>query len=160
MRRIALGPPPAAPTVGALVVAGCGGGSNRGGGSSCGPTHTSRLVRAETVSTGPTPVGTVLVGGRGRTLDLFEMNKGHGQRLRWSVRQRLAAATTSDKGTVTKGLSPAELGAIKRSEGKAGLTYAGHPLYPSPGDKQRRHVNAPPVVSPAQTPPRQARSLR
>jgi predicted lipoprotein with Yx(FWY)xxD motif len=128
-RRLALGLLPAAL---ALAAAGCGTGSSSG---TTGPTGARPAATPATasVATGRTKLGTVLVDGKGRTLYLFEKDKGSASSC-YGACASVWPPLTSAKGVATGGLPAAKLGATKRTDGTTEVTYAGHPLYTYAGD--------------------------
>jgi predicted lipoprotein with Yx(FWY)xxD motif len=136
-RPLAIAAAPAALAGLALIAAGCGG----GGGSQAGTTGpgyaaagTARTARAATVSTGHTKLGTVLVDGQGRTLYLFEKDKGVASSCSGACASIWPPLTTAAKSVAGRGLSVVKLGSVKRPDGKTEVTYAGHPLYTYAGD--------------------------
>lgn len=128
-RRIAFGLLPAAV---ALAAAGCGTSSYSGtsGAAAARPAATSATA---SVATGRTTLGTVLVDGRGRTLYLFEKDKGATSSC-YGACASVWPPLTSAKGVAAGGLPAARLGATKRTDGTTEITYAGHPLYTYAGD--------------------------
>lgn len=126
----------------AVVVAGCGGSSSgtAASGSSYGTATPAPKTASGTVSTRETKLGRILVDASGRTLYLFEKDKGATSTCNGacaSIWPPLAAGNAK-AGT---GVTAADLGTTKRSDGKTEITYAGHPLYTyasdqKPGDVQ------------------------
>jgi len=122
-----------APATVALVIAGCGGGS--------GTTHTSGKNasgnapaatgggNAATVSLSNLNVGNALVDGQGRTLYLFEADKGAMSTCNGACASIWPPDTTSAKPKAGPGVDAAKLGTTKRSNGTLEVTYNGHPLY-------------------------------
>ena len=127
-RRIALGLLPAAV---ALAAAGCGTSSYSG--TSARPPRPAATSATASVATGRTTLGTVLVDGRGRTLYLFEKDKGATSSC-YGACASVWPPLTSAKGVAAGGLPAARLGATKRTDGTTEITYAGHPLYTYAGD--------------------------
>jgi len=117
-----------APALAALVVAGCG-----GGGSGSGSTQQSKAATgsgsAATVSLRKLNVGTALVDGQGRTLYLFEADKGPMSTCNGACASLWPPDTTSGKPKAGPGVDAAKLGTTKRSDGTLEVTYDGHPLY-------------------------------
>jgi predicted lipoprotein with Yx(FWY)xxD motif len=134
-RRLALGLLPAAL---ALAAAGCGTGSYSGtkAATSADPAAQSA---AASVATGATKLGTVLVDGKGRTLYLFEKDKG-GASSCYGACASIWPPLTSAAGVAAGGLPAAKLGATKRKDGTTEVTYAGHPLYTYAGDAKPGQV--------------------
>jgi predicted lipoprotein with Yx(FWY)xxD motif len=121
----------------AVVVAGCGGSSPgaAAGGSGYGTTTAAPKTAAGTVGTRQTKLGQVLVDANGRTLYLFEKDKGAMSTCNGacaSIWPPLAAG----KAKAGTGVTAADLGTTKRSDGKTEITYAGHPLYTYAGDQK------------------------
>jgi predicted lipoprotein with Yx(FWY)xxD motif len=120
---------------GALVLAACG--SSRGSGTSSTATATPRPSSSSTapvVTTKKTSIGTFLVGPSGRTLYLWEADKGS----KSTCNGACAAAWPPLKASATpkagSGVNMSLLGTSKRSDGSTEVTYAGHPLYYFAGD--------------------------
>jgi len=115
-----------APALAALVVAGCGGGGS-------GSTQQSKAATgsggAATVSLRKLNVGTALVDGQGRTLYLFEADKGPMSTCNGACASLWPPDTTSGKPKAGPGVDAAKLGTTKRSDGTLEVTYDGHPLY-------------------------------
>ncbi len=115
----------------ALVVAACGGGS--GGVYGSGSTAASSSGKGS-VALASTKLGKVLVDGNGRTLYLFEADKGAMSTCDGACASAWPPLTTSGKPTAGTGIAAAKLGTAKRADGTTGVTYAGHPLYTFAGD--------------------------
>src|SRR5215213_1411106 len=115
----------------ALAVAACGGssGGGYGGGSSA-----SKSGGKGSVALAGTKLGKVLVDGNGRTLYLFEADKGTMSRCDGACASAWPPLTTSGKPTAGTGVVAAKLGTAKRADGTTGVTYDGHPLYTYAGD--------------------------
>jgi predicted lipoprotein with Yx(FWY)xxD motif len=135
----------------ALVVAGCGGGgssssgqsSSAQGGSGASSASQSRYGAPSPApaSTGPasvslrsTKLGKILVDGQGRTLYLFQADKGTTSKCSGACTGIWPPLTTKGKPMAGSGLQAAKLGTARRSDGKLGVTYNGHPLYTYAGD--------------------------
>src|SRR3954453_2388012 len=136
-RQLAFILPPAALTGIALIAAGCGGTSHAaasGGSGNAYGAATPAAKKAATVSTRSTSLGKVLVDGRGRTLSLFEKDKGTTSSCAGACASGWPPLSTTGK-AAARGAAPAgNLGSTKRSNGTTQLTYAGHPLYTYAGD--------------------------
>jgi len=118
-----------APALAAFVVAGCG-----GGGSSTQQSNTQSKAptasgAAATVSLRKLNVGNALVDSQGRTLYLFEADKGPMSTCNGACASLWPPDTTSAKPKAGPGVDPAKLGTTKRSDGRLEVTYNGHPLY-------------------------------
>jgi len=122
----------------ALVIAGCGSGSDssssNGGGSAynmpqSGSSTSSAAATGPSVTLKKISAGTALVDGQGRTLYLFEADKGTMSNCSGACASIWPPATAGGKPTAGPGVDAAKLGTTKRSDGMTELTYAGHPLY-------------------------------
>jgi len=119
-----------APALAALVVAGCGGGSS----SSTQQSNTQSKAAAPsgaatTVSLRKLNVGNALVDSQGRTLYLFEADKGPMSTCNGACASLWPPDMTSGKPKAGPGVDAAKLGTTKRSDGTLEVTYNGHPLY-------------------------------
>jgi predicted lipoprotein with Yx(FWY)xxD motif len=108
------------PVVAALVIAGCGGGSS---GKATAGGHDA------TVSLKKLNVGTALVDRQGRTLYLFEADKGSKSTCNGACASIWPPDITAGKPMAGPGVDAAKLGTTKRSDGTLEVTYNGHPLY-------------------------------
>ena len=115
----------------AFAVAACGGSS--GGGYGGGSTASSSSGKGS-VALASTKLGKVLVDGSGRTLYLFEADKGAMSKCDGACASAWPPLTTSGKPSVGAGVVAAKLGTAKRADGTTGVTYDGHPLYTYAGD--------------------------
>ncbi|MFL5975348.1 MAG: hypothetical protein ACJ76G_09445 [Solirubrobacterales bacterium] len=128
-----------APAATALVIAGCGGGgsgnaqpSNASGGAPAAAsdkTDNAGAAAGASVGLKKLKVGTALVDGQGRTLYLFEADKGSTSTCGGACASLWPPATTSGKPTAGSGVDATKLGTTKRSDGTLEVTYNGHPLY-------------------------------
>jgi predicted lipoprotein with Yx(FWY)xxD motif len=119
------------------AAAGCGGGgsggsggSNYGGGSSttsAAPTGGTSGQTIKTASVGN--LGPILVDGAGRTVYLFEKDKGNESSCSGSCAAVWPPVTTSVKPRPGSGADASKLNTTKRSDGTTEVSYAGHPLY-------------------------------
>jgi predicted lipoprotein with Yx(FWY)xxD motif len=127
-----------APVAAALVIAGCGG----GGGGGYGATTTQKTGAASaTLRLAGLEPGKALVDGQGRTLYLFEADKGATSACSGACASIWPPVTTAAKPTAGPGLTAAKLGTTKRSDGKLQVTYDGHPLYRYAADGKPGDVN-------------------
>jgi predicted lipoprotein with Yx(FWY)xxD motif len=144
-RRLAIAAGPAALAGIALVAAGCGGGGSGTGtaGTAYAPAAnaTARSAAAPALRTAHTTLGTVLVDGHGRTVYLFEKDKGMSSSCTGACASIWPPVTAAGTKAPGGGLTAAKLGAIKRADGKTEVTYAGHPLYTYAGDTKPGDVN-------------------
>ena len=115
----------------AFAVAACGGSS--GGGYGGGSTASSSSGKGS-VALASTKLGKVLVDGSGRTLYLFEADKGEMSKCDGACASAWPPLTTSGKPTAGADVVAAKLGTAKRADGTTGVTYDGHPLYTYAGD--------------------------
>jgi predicted lipoprotein with Yx(FWY)xxD motif len=115
----------------ALAVAACGSSS---GGAYGGGSTASKSSGKGSVALASTKLGKVLVDGSGRTLYLFEADKGTMSMCDGACASAWPPLTTSGKPTAGAGVVAAKLGTAKRADGTTGVTYAGHPLYTYAGD--------------------------
>jgi predicted lipoprotein with Yx(FWY)xxD motif len=126
----------AAPAL-AVIAAGCGGSFQPGaasGGPAYGASKPASGPAAATVATARTKLGTVLVDAHGRTLYLFEKDKGTASSCYGACASVWPPLTTASKVMAGTGVAAAKLGSAKRSDGKTAVTYGGHPLYTYAGD--------------------------
>jgi predicted lipoprotein with Yx(FWY)xxD motif len=131
-----------APVAVALAVAGCGGG---GGDNNKTPAKPAAASGATLRVAGIEP-GKALVDDQGRTLYLFEADKGDESTCNGACASIWPPETATGKATVGAGLAAAKVGTTKRSDGSAQLTYNGHPLYryaadSKPGDANGQGLN-------------------
>jgi predicted lipoprotein with Yx(FWY)xxD motif len=121
----------------ALAVAGCGGGS---GGAPAGPYGASDRAPAAagsgtaSVSLAQSDLGEILVDGQGRTLYLFEADKGTTSTCGGACASAWPPLTTDDQPVAGPGVSASKLGTTTRGDGTTEVTYNGHPLYTYAGD--------------------------
>jgi predicted lipoprotein with Yx(FWY)xxD motif len=97
-------------------------------------------ARATSVGTARTGLGRIAVDARGRTLYLFEKDRGH------SACSGLCTTywpplLTRGKPVAMAGVKQSLLGTIRRSDGRRQVTLAGHPLYRFSGDSRRGQTN-------------------
>jgi predicted lipoprotein with Yx(FWY)xxD motif len=126
-------------TAAAVAVAGCGGGGSDSAASdpyggavkAQAPAKTSGTA---SVSLAKTDLGSILTDGQGRTLYLFEADKGAKSACDGACASLWPPLTTGAKPKAGSGISAAKLGTTKRGDGSAEVTYNGHPLYTYAGD--------------------------
>ncbi|GAA1818088.1 hypothetical protein [Actinomadura chokoriensis] len=119
------------------AAAGCGGGGSGGSGSggygggssttSAAPTGGTSGQTIKTASVGS--LGPILVDGAGRTVYLFEKDKGNQSSCSGSCASVWPPVTTSVKPQPGSGADASKLSTTKRSDGTTEVSYAGHPLY-------------------------------
>jgi predicted lipoprotein with Yx(FWY)xxD motif len=123
-----------APAAVAVVVAGCGGGGSSSGAAAHGSAGGGSTSAGATVAIRRTSLGKVLVDAQGRTLYLFEKDRSPASTCYGACASIWPPLTTGGKAVAATGVTAAKLGSSKRSDGKAEVTYAGHPLYTYAGD--------------------------
>ena len=139
-KRMSFGIPVAVAGV-ALVAAGCGSAGAGSAGSSSGyapapaPMSSSGAAsaRADTVATRRTGLGNVLVDSQGRTLYLFEKDRGMTSACSGACAS-IWPPLTGTNAMAGAGLSAPKLNVAKQPGGSSDVTYAGHPLYTYVGD--------------------------
>jgi predicted lipoprotein with Yx(FWY)xxD motif len=121
----------------AVAVAGCGGGGGGGGaygGSSAAAAAKPSSGGGPSVKLASTKLGKVLVDAQGRTLYLFEADKGTKSACDGACASVWPPLTAKGKPTAGAGLTASMLGTTKRADGTTEVTYNGHPLYTYVGD--------------------------
>jgi predicted lipoprotein with Yx(FWY)xxD motif len=121
MRRSLFG---AAAIAGAVTVVAIA--SSGAAGDSPAPSVTRSAAAVELTNT---KLGKVLADGSGRTLYLFEKDKGAKSTCFGACASAWPPLTTNGKPTAIKGVSASKLGTINRGNGVKQVTYNGHPLY-------------------------------
>ena len=91
-------------------------------------------------------LGPILVDGSGRTLYLFEADKGAMSTCYSSCASYWPPVLTNGSPQAGAGANASLLGTTKRTDGTVEVTYAGHPLYQvvtdhNPGDATGQAVN-------------------
>src|SRR4051812_33656635 len=119
----------------ALALAGCGGSSD--GSASAAKAASAPTTPPATVATRKTPLGTVLVDAQGRTLYLFEKDKGGTSSCYGGCAAAWPPLTTGAGPKAAGGARADQLGSAKRTDGTRIVTYGGHPLYTYVGDAGR-----------------------
>jgi len=138
MKRSLLG---LAPAVVAIAIAGCGGGSNNHSGNDATAPAGAKPAAATpaastTVAVGKTNLGRILVDARGRSLYLFEQDKGMASTCYGACASIWPPLTVSGSPKAADGIAASKLGTTRRKDGKAEVTYNGHPLYYYAGDQK------------------------
>lgn len=116
-------------------VAGCGGGSD-----TATPTTASGSPATIGVANGG-DLGDILVNSQGRTLYLFLKDSGTKSECTGACAVNWPPLRTSGKPTEGNGANASLVGTTSRPDGKAQLTYNGHPLYLFSGDKEAGDTN-------------------
>jgi predicted lipoprotein with Yx(FWY)xxD motif len=134
----------------ALAVAGCGGSSGGQHASAYGApsptkaatsapaygaTASSNGSAAASVTLANSNLGKILVDSHGRTLYLFQADKGTASTCNGACASAWPPLTTKGKPIAGPGLSGSKLGTTTRSDGTTEVTYNGHPLYTFVGDR-------------------------
>jgi predicted lipoprotein with Yx(FWY)xxD motif len=112
----------------ALVTAACGGASTYGSGGGNAPA-TAAAPASASANVGQSSLGHIIVDGQGRTLYLFEKDKGTASSCYGSCASIWPPALASGTPMAGTGANAALLGVTRRTDGGMQLTYAGHPLY-------------------------------
>jgi predicted lipoprotein with Yx(FWY)xxD motif len=118
----------------ALLAAGCGGGSSTSTSNESTAKTSASTASGATVGTKKTGLGTILVDSTGRTLYLFEKDKGDKSSCSGACASAWPPSTASAKPKPVAGVNAAMLGTTVRSDGTKQATYNGHPLYTYAGD--------------------------
>ena len=116
------------------VASGGGGGGGAYGGSPSSATAPSSGGGGPSVKLATTKLGKVLVDARGRTLYLFEADKGTKSACGGACASVWPPLTITGHPTAGPGVTASKLGTTKRSDGATEVTYNGHPLYTYAGD--------------------------
>jgi predicted lipoprotein with Yx(FWY)xxD motif len=137
MKRSLLG---LAPVVVAIAIAGCGGSNSHSGTSTAAQAAANSGTRApaasDTLAVRNTKLGRILVDSRGRSLYLFEQDKGTTSTCYGACASLWPPLTVSGSPKVAAGIVASKLGTTKRKDGHSELTYNGHPLYYYAGDQK------------------------
>ena len=128
----------------AFVAAACGGGtssygssaSTSAGGSTGAANPPGSPAPSATVGTRTTPLGQILVDANGRTLYLFEADKGMTSSCNDSCAAVWPPLTATGPLTAGPGVSQSLLATTTRKDGSMEVVYNGHPLYYFVSDKQ------------------------
>jgi predicted lipoprotein with Yx(FWY)xxD motif len=87
------------------------------------------LASGTTVKAHSSSLGKIIVNSQGRTLYLFEKDKGSHSACYGQCAKFWPPLITSGKPTAAAGVKASLLGTTRRSNGSMQVTYAGHPLY-------------------------------
>lgn len=131
------------PLIAALAVAACGGSTSTGGSSS--PSAPAAATATVSVATNA-KLGQILVDGNGRTLYLFEADKGPSSTCYGDCATYWPPLLTGGAPMAGAGVNAPMLGTTKRTDGTTEVTYGSHPLYyvvtdHNPGDATGQAVN-------------------
>lgn len=130
------------PLIAVLAVAACGGST-----PSASNTPSAPAAATATVSVAMNAkLGQILVDGNGRTLYLFEADKGSSSTCYGACATYWPPLLTGGSPAAGTGVNASLLGTSKRTDGTTEVTYAGHPLYyvvtdHNPGDASGQAVN-------------------
>ena len=123
----------------ALVTAACSSGySKPAGASGSTPSYSapSGQSTGAMVAVASSPLGQLLVDGSGRTLYLFEADTSSSSTCYGPCAQAWPPLLTKGSPSAGTGANAADLGTTTRNDGKAEVTYHGHPLYYYVGDSK------------------------
>jgi predicted lipoprotein with Yx(FWY)xxD motif len=112
-----------APVAAAVAIAGCGGGSKTQ------TTPAQGSSAGTVVSLHHSQLGTFLSDGKGRTLYLFEADRGVMSTCYSACASVWPPLTSTGAASAGAGVNASLLGSTKRKDGAAEVTYKGHPLY-------------------------------
>src|SRR4051794_40186402 len=119
----------------AIAAAGCGSGSSGGSYGGGGSSNASTPAKGGTsVGVANSNLGKILVDSQGKTLYLFEKDKGPKSTCDGACASAWPPVTTKGSPKAVDGVTGAKLGTTKRADGTTQVTYAGHPLYTYAGD--------------------------
>jgi predicted lipoprotein with Yx(FWY)xxD motif len=90
--------------------------------------------RTGTVATTSSPLGTILVDGRGRTLYVFEKDTRGKSACSSACAAEWPPLIARGEPTAAGGAQGSLLGTTRRGDGTRQVTYSGHPLYRFTGD--------------------------
>jgi predicted lipoprotein with Yx(FWY)xxD motif len=132
--------------LGALVIAGCGGGGSSSSGTETGASGAEGETVSETsgATIGTAEIaglGTVLVDSEGMTVYDFTVDKGTRSECYGGCESAWPPVTTNGKPTAGEGAMSSALGTTKRKDGTVQVIYEGHPLYTFVGDEGPGEAN-------------------
>jgi predicted lipoprotein with Yx(FWY)xxD motif len=122
--------------VAVVALAGCGG----GGSASPAPPKTAG-GRAATLGVGSVGLGKILVDSRAHTLYLFKKDSGTTSSCFGACAANWPPLRARGTPTVGSGAKASLVATTVRSDGKAQVTYNGHPLYRFSGDEKAGDTN-------------------
>jgi predicted lipoprotein with Yx(FWY)xxD motif len=130
------------PLIAVLAVAACGGSTSTGSRSASAPAAATATVSVAMNA----KFGQILVDGNGRTLYLFEADKGSSSSCYGDCATYWPPLLTGGAPVAGTGVNAPMLGTTKRTDGTTEVTYGGHPLYyvvtdHNPGDATGQAVN-------------------
>ena len=113
-----------------LLLAACGSSSKSSSSSTTtAPSPQASNGGAETIAVSTAKIGKVLTADEGRTVYLFEKDKGGKSSCYGACAQAWPPVLTTGKPKAGSGAEASKLDTAKRTDGKAQVTYYGHPLY-------------------------------
>jgi predicted lipoprotein with Yx(FWY)xxD motif len=121
-----------------LVLAACGAGGSSaygGGGYGAAPATPSAAGTAATVDLHDSKLGQIIVDAQGRTLYLFEADKGGKSNCDGPCAAAWPPYLSNGAPQAAMGASGGLVGTTKRVDGTTQVTYGGNPLYYFVGDK-------------------------
>jgi predicted lipoprotein with Yx(FWY)xxD motif len=126
-----------------LAVISCGGSGTQ---SATSPAPSTSVPAATVAVASNQKLGKILVDGNGRTLYLFEADKGTSSTCYGSCAAYWPPLLTGGAPVAGAGANSSLLGTTNRTDGTTEVTYAGHPLYyvvtdHNPGDATGQAVN-------------------
>ena len=125
----------------ALAVAGCGSGSGSNNASGTSAPPKTANGQSATVGVANENVGKILVDAQGRTLYLFERDSGTKSTCSGACAIEWPPLRATSKPTVGNGANASIVATSARSDGKAQVTYNGHPLYLFSADQKAGDTN-------------------
>ena len=118
----------------ALAVAACGSSSNASTSYGGYGAPAASSSGKGSVALASSKLGKILVDGKGRTLYLFEADKGTSSACSGACASAWPPLATTGKPAAGPGVTASKLGTTKRADGTTAVTYNGHPLYAFRGD--------------------------
>ncbi|MFD4762193.1 hypothetical protein ACFWOJ_25985 [Streptomyces sp. NPDC058439] len=113
-----------------------------GSSSPAAPASPSKTAAATaTVAAASSPLGTILVDGKGRTLYLWVADTTSKSNCSGECAKEWPPLTVSGEPVAGKGVKAGLLGTTKRGDGSREVTYNGHPLYYFAGDRKAGESN-------------------
>ena len=104
-------------------------------------------ARSATVKVAHSRLGKILVDSRGRSLYVLSADRTRKSTCFGACAQAWPPLRATRKPTVGTGLKASKVGTIKRSDGKAQVTYNGHPLYRFVKDTKAGQTNGQGIVA-------------
>jgi predicted lipoprotein with Yx(FWY)xxD motif len=130
------------PLIAVLAVAACGGSASTASSSPSAPAAATATVSVAMNG----KLGQILVDGNGRTLYLFEADKGSSSTCYGACATYWPPLLTGGAPMAGTGVNLSMLGTTRRTDGTTEVTYGGHPLYyvvtdHNPGDATGQAVS-------------------